>query len=296
MNLNHLRHVVTVYRTGSFTAAAIELHLSQSSVTKSVAWAEQYLGYALFDRLPRGVSVTEAGREFIDRAARIVSDVDRLAADSAAMRGERNSVLRIGISPPSLAGLLNRALRSLVRESHEFTLYVQPGQTQRSITLLSQGDIDLLIGPTDELVMKQDFVLERLPDFASHAFCRLQHPLLAEATITRQQLRRYPLVLPDISAPQIDRVVRTLYGVESNQVQVHIIDNFSVMAGIVESTDVLGVASDNFARTETFRRRFQLLPGAPNHPLALSVAWRVRWHPSPPMLRFLKAIHQYPPI
>jgi DNA-binding transcriptional LysR family regulator len=177
MNLNQLRHVVMVYRMGSFTAAAAELNVSQSSVTKSVAWVEQDLGYALFDRRARGVSVTEAGRDFIDRALRIVSDMDRLAADTATGRAERSAILRIGVAPPSVEGLLNRAIRALLREPDQFRLHVQAGSTQKAIALLGQGDIDILVGPTEELSREPSFALEPLPDFVGRIFCRRGHPL-----------------------------------------------------------------------------------------------------------------------
>lgn len=295
MNLNHLRHVVMVYRMGSFTAAAAELHVTQSSVTKSVAWVEQDLGYALFDRRARGVSVTEAGRDFIDRAARIVSDMDRLAADTAAGRGERSSILRIGVAPPSLEGLLNRAIRTLLREPNQVRFHVQAGSTQRAMALLGQGDIDLLVGPTEELSREQGFALEHLPDFVGRIFCRKDHPLLREEAVDEQSLRRYPIIVPDLSAPRIEKLVRTVFGVDSGHAHLHIIDNFPMVAGIVQNTDALGVASSSFAHTKTFLQKFRVVPNTPDHPLKLSVAWRARWLPSAPMSRFLSAVRRHSP-
>ncbi|WP_430396058.1 LysR family transcriptional regulator [Ferrovibrio sp.] len=295
MNLNHLRHVVMVYRMGSFTAAASELNVSQSSVTKSVAWVEQALGYALFDRRARGVSVTEAGRNFIDRAARIVSDMDRLAADTAAGRGERSAILRVGVAPPSLEGLLNRAIRMLLREPNQFRLHMQASSTPKAMALLSQGDIDLLVGPTDELNREQSFILEDLPDFVGRIFCRRDHPLLIEKKVSEQQIRRYPIISPDLSAPLVEHLVRTVYGVDSGYVHLHIIDNFPMVASIIENTDALGVASSGFARTRTFLDKFRIVPNTVDHPLKLSVARRARWLPSPPMALFLKAVRRFPP-
>ncbi len=295
MNINHLRHVVMVYRMGSFTAAAAELNVSQSSVTKSVAWVEQDLGYALFDRRARGVSVTEAGRDFIDRASRIVSDMERLAADTATGRGERSAILRIGVAPPSLEGLLNRAIRTVLREAGQFRIHMQASSTQRAMAMLGQGDLDLLVGPTEELSREQGFALEALPDFVGRIFCRKDHPLLREGTVSEERLRDFPVVVPDLSAPRIEHLLRTLYGVGSGDVHVHIIDNFPMVAGIIESTDALGVASSTFARTRTFLQKFQVVPNTADHPLRLSVARRARWLPSPPMARFLNAVRRHPP-
>lgn len=295
MNLNQLRHVVMVYRMGSFTAAAAELNVSQSSVTKSVAWVERDLGYALFDRRARGVSITEAGRDFIDRAARIVSDMDRLAADTATERGERSAILRIGVAPPALEGLLNRAICMLLSEPEQFRIHVQAVSTQRAIALLSQGDIDLLVGPTDELDRDQSFALEPLPDFVGRIFCRKGHPLLSKASASEHQICYYPIVVPDLSPPHVERLVRAVFGVDSRSVHLHIIDNFPMVAGIIENTNALGVASSTFARTRTFMQKFQIVRDTPHHRLRLSLARRVRWQPTPPMQRFLNSVRRYPP-
>lgn len=296
MNLTQLRHVVMVYRMGSFTAAAGELNLSQSSVTKSVAFVEQDLGYAIFERRARGVAVTENGRDFIDRAMRIVSDMDRLAADSATQRGERSAILRIGIAPPSLEGLLNRAVRALLANPDQFRLHMQAASTQRAIALLRQGDIDLLVGPTEDLDWHPEFVLEPLPDFVGRIFCRQGHPLLSAGSPGDADLLKYPIIVPDLSAPTVEQLVRTVYGADSRQVQLHIMDNFPMVAGIVEHTDALGVASSSFALTQTFRQKFQVVPDTAEHPLRLCVARRARWLPSPPMTRFFNAVRRYPPV
>jgi DNA-binding transcriptional LysR family regulator len=296
VNLNQLRHVVMVYRMGSFTAAAAELNVSQSSVTKSVAWVEQDLGYALFDRRARGVSVTKDGRDFIDRAARIVSDMDRLSADTATERGERNSILRIAVAPPSLEGLMNRAIRTVLQEPDQFRIHMQASATQRGMALLGQGDIDMLVGPTDDLVHEPSFALEALPDFVGLIFCRQGHPLAAEPAVSKEHIRRYPMIVPDLTAPLVESLARAVHGTDSQSIHLHIIDNFPAVAGIIENTDAIGVASSSFARTRTFLEKFQLVPNTPAHPLRLSVAWRARWLPSPPMKRFLNAVRMYPPI
>ena len=110
MNLTKLKYVVAVDREGSISAAAKAMHVTQSAVTKAVADVEDDLGFTLFDRRARGVVATAAGRDFIDRAARIVSDMDQLVDDARTGRDSRDRVLRIGIAPPSLEGLMNRAV------------------------------------------------------------------------------------------------------------------------------------------------------------------------------------------
>ena len=75
---SRLKYAVAVARIGSFTGAANAVGVTQSAVTKSVADLEQQLGIALFNRTSRGILVTPEGRDFIDRAARLLADADDL--------------------------------------------------------------------------------------------------------------------------------------------------------------------------------------------------------------------------
>ena len=74
---------MAVARVGSFSGASKAVGVTQSAITKSVADLEQQLGFAIFNRTSRGVAMTPEGRDFIDRAA-------RLLADAADLFGERD--------------------------------------------------------------------------------------------------------------------------------------------------------------------------------------------------------------
>ena len=79
MNSSKLKHLVAVDRLGSISAAAKSLNLTQSTVSRSVSDIEQEIGYAVYERRARDVVATERGRLFINRAARIISDLDQLS-------------------------------------------------------------------------------------------------------------------------------------------------------------------------------------------------------------------------
>lgn len=63
--LNGLIAFESTARTGSFTRAAGELNLTQSAVSHRVRMLENYLGYPLFERLPRGLRLTESGKAYL---------------------------------------------------------------------------------------------------------------------------------------------------------------------------------------------------------------------------------------
>ena len=139
---SRLKYAVAVARLGSFSGAAKDVGVTQSAVTKSVADLEQQLGFAIFSRTSRGVATTPEGRDFIDRAA-------RLLADAADLFGERNrgadpfaGQLRIGLFPGSIDWLINDPAIGLLKRHTAVRIDTVSGNSERAVQLLSRGDRD----------------------------------------------------------------------------------------------------------------------------------------------------------
>jgi DNA-binding transcriptional LysR family regulator len=90
--LRELRCFVAVARTGSLTAAASELHVSQAAVSRTIASLERTAGCRLLRRLARGCELTGAGHQVLPHAQRVLSEADRLSEFLAT----RHEVLRLG--------------------------------------------------------------------------------------------------------------------------------------------------------------------------------------------------------
>lgn len=75
ITLRQLRYFVAAARTGRFSMAASDEHVSQSAITNAVLALEKELGVSLFDRLPQGVALTAEGEEFFHHARHILDSV-----------------------------------------------------------------------------------------------------------------------------------------------------------------------------------------------------------------------------
>ena len=90
MDLRRLRYLVTVAEEGHITRAAERLGIQQPPLTRQIRVLEEELGARLFERLPRGMRLTDAGRAVVDEAQAILERAARLPDLAArAARGER---------------------------------------------------------------------------------------------------------------------------------------------------------------------------------------------------------------
>jgi DNA-binding transcriptional LysR family regulator len=112
LELKHLRCLVAIVDTGSFTDAAIELGVSQAAVSRTLLALEEILGVRLLHRTSRSVTATTAGVQVLARARRLLADADDLVRDAAT---GQNTWLRIGHA----WGAMGRHTAEFQRRWHE---------------------------------------------------------------------------------------------------------------------------------------------------------------------------------
>ena len=99
LNYNHLRYFHAVAHAGSLTRAAQQLNLSQSALSVQLKSLEEALGHSLFDRGPRRIALTEAGKIALDYADTVFAAGDALQSTLAGRVRLDQQVLRIGALP-----------------------------------------------------------------------------------------------------------------------------------------------------------------------------------------------------
>ena len=90
-NLQHLKYAVEVARTGSISRAAENLYMGQPRLSRAIRELEEESGLILFNRTSKGVTLTQKGADFLDRARSILAQIEELEAmykptDGAALR------------------------------------------------------------------------------------------------------------------------------------------------------------------------------------------------------------------
>lgn len=296
MNAVKLKHVIAVDRHGSISAAARALNLTQSTVSRSLADIERETGYALFDRRARDVVATERGRAFLTRAGRIISDLEQLSEDSRANRLDEETLIRVGVCPASMQGLVNKTIKQLVLRRPELRVHLEATSVGGGVRALRRGDFDVLVGPQDAMKSEDDFAVERLGELKTHLFVRKAHPLTRKARIENGDIAACPVVAPDQLSWHTDQL-RALYdrlGGDAAR-RMHVIEYFPLIADIVAASDAVGVVSAEYSQSKTFMRRFALLEIDFFAPLTVGFAVRKRWMPTAAVRVFEATLKEFPP-
>src|SRR5215470_15751934 len=98
MDLNEILIFARVVQTGSFTAAAAQLAMPKSTVSRKVAELEERLQARLLQRITRKLSLTDVGRIYYDYCARIVSEVEDVERAVSSLQETPRGVLRVTAS------------------------------------------------------------------------------------------------------------------------------------------------------------------------------------------------------
>lgn len=133
---------IKVARLGSFTTTANELNMTQGAVSKKVAWLEKSLGFTLFHRTSRKISLTSAGEQYLKHSREII---EKMSTIEQGLKNELNQVVgELKISAPSAFATQRLAIpiRDFIYLNPEVSINVSVNDKQVN---LYNDDIDIAI-------------------------------------------------------------------------------------------------------------------------------------------------------
>ncbi|WSU49680.1 LysR family transcriptional regulator [Streptomyces sp. NBC_01092] len=173
-----LRVFLEVARHGSFTGAARTLGWTQSAVSRQISSLEGALGgAALFDRLPRGVRLSEAGRVLVPYAEAVAEALHGAVRELAALREVAGGRLRFGAFATADAGLVPQALAAFRARHPRVHVTREEGFTPVLLDRLSAGHLDLAVVSTTGRAPLEAYELHHLLDERLYVAVPAAHPL-----------------------------------------------------------------------------------------------------------------------
>lgn len=146
MRLRHIEVFYAVYRTGSVTGAALELNVSQPSVSKVLRHAEDQLGFPLFRRSKGRLDATEAAHELFAEVDEVYRKVRALRRTAKNIGSRREGHIRLGLLPSLGLGVIPEAIASLREENPEVSFELDTLHSRDIASALNERACDLAIG------------------------------------------------------------------------------------------------------------------------------------------------------
>ena len=143
MEIRQLRAFAAIAETGTFTAAAERVHVTQAAISMQIRQLERETGAKLFVRAPRRVILTEAGEKLLDRAHLILREYDAALEEMAALTGAEQGRLRIGSASAMVSADPLPQILKEVRKAHPgVETSVASGTSEDLVQRILSGELD----------------------------------------------------------------------------------------------------------------------------------------------------------
>jgi LysR family hydrogen peroxide-inducible transcriptional activator len=192
MDVRQLAAIVAVADHGTFSAAARALYTVQSNVSGHVAKLERELGVTLVDRANGGL--TDEGVRVVERARRVLNEIDDIAADIASLDHDVSGDARIGVIGTTARWLMPQLLGAVAERHPRVHPIISEGPTSTIVPAVLSGQLNAVIIhlPIDdpELVVEPLFAEDLL------LLVHSDHPLADRDEMSLAELGQTPLLLP----------------------------------------------------------------------------------------------------
>ncbi len=152
MTFTQLEYIVAVDTYRHFAEAAAHCFITQPTLSMQIQKLEDEVGVKIFDRSKQPVLPTDAGKEIIEHARKILAERDLLRENIDSKKGIVHGELKVGIIPTIAPYLLPLCIPSFVKQYPNVKLVVNELTTELIITKLKEGKIDvgILVTPLQE--------------------------------------------------------------------------------------------------------------------------------------------------
>ena len=195
--LKQLRYVEAAGRLRSIANAAVEVSISQSSITTAIDALEGSLGYALFVRTPaKGIQPTPAGREALQLIRNFLNQTQQFEAELQSHGRDDVGLVRIACYATAAPAFLPPILKSISENFPGISIKVMEGDMMSIVDHLNNGEVDLVFTYDTYLPKSQSF--EPLFDAPPYALVPASDPLCVKSLITFNELSKMPMIMLDL--------------------------------------------------------------------------------------------------
>ena len=251
IELKHLKTLATLRDTGSLTATATTLHLTQSALSHQITDLEARIGGQLFLRKTRPVRFTSEGEILLNLADQVLPRLARAENELASLKEDVNGRLHMAIECHSCFQWLMPALREYQVAWPSVTLDFSSGFGFEPLPALMSGELDLVI--TSDIQPRSEVHYEPLFDFEMRLVTATNHPLAANTSVEPSDLENETMLSYPVQKNRLDVVKHFLHPAGIEPAKWKQADNTLMLVQMVSAG--LGVAAlPNWAISEFSRQ------------------------------------------
>lgn len=209
MDTQLLEAFIAVAETGSFSLAGERVYLSQPAVSKRIAQLEEQLDCRLFDRIARTVTLTEAGRQLLPRAEKILQEIDDTRQAIADLSGAVSGRLRLAISHHIGLHRIPPLLKAFTTAYPAVEVDINFMDSERAYDEILHGRYELAaitLAPDPNPRVR---TIEVWPDPLAFMVAP-DHPLAAQDPVTLKALSGHSAILPGLGT-YTGRIIHRLF-------------------------------------------------------------------------------------
>jgi DNA-binding transcriptional LysR family regulator len=249
LRFRHLALLAALDEHRNLHRAAEAIHLTQPSATKLLRSLETTFGFALFERVPRGMQPTELGSAVIAFARRMLADLDRFADDLAIRRAGGYGRLVIGSIIGAMPDVVTRAIAE-IKQRRPLLAVTLLGETSDEIVgLLLDRKIDLAIGRFLNPEQHNDVTFEALGYEALYVVARKGNPLSRLRRVELRELEQSAWILQPLSSP-LRQIVEQEFGLAGMRTPSNIVECTSAFAALqlLQKSDAITMLAESVVR------------------------------------------------
>lgn len=197
-----LSYFQAVARSGSVSSATQELHVSASAISRQISKLENAVGVPLFERQPRGMTLTEAGYQLLAHTRRTDLESEAVLDDIRRLNTEERSVVRVASSEGFARHMVPRAISTSCHPEAKTVFLLDVMSSVDATRRVVDGEADVAVvyalGPQRGVTVEYSAAMPVVAMVAKH------HPLAGLDEISLATLCTYPLALPNKGVSQRD--------------------------------------------------------------------------------------------
>ncbi len=190
--LRQLRAFVAVYQLGKLSAAAEQLFVTQSAISVLIRQMEQGLGARLFDRTTRSLQPTQAAKEALVVAERILRDVESMGSSFRDLSGLRRGRVCVAVTPTLAAFVMPPVIRRFAALYPDIRVVVDDCAPDQFMSRVIGEHVDFGIGTPEKMLADADTRM-LVPDQLA-LVCRPDHVLAKKKTVRWADLAGHPVI------------------------------------------------------------------------------------------------------